>query len=67
MGYSGISGSFPCIMPGKNNQWEDVDNQGGRWVEKERNGAKVSERSIFKIRPFNKTIQFKICFLIYKK
>jgi len=23
-------------MPGKNNQWEDVDNQGGRWVEKKK-------------------------------
>ena len=39
-------------MPGKNNQWEDVDNQGVRWEEK--NGAKVSEQINFQ----NKASQY---------
>jgi len=37
-------------MPGKNNQWEDVDNQGVK--RKWKNEANVSEVSIFTIKPF---------------
>jgi len=38
MGYSGILGSFSLCNARKNNQWEDVDNQGGRWNKEKRRG-----------------------------
>ena len=61
MGYSGILGSFSLCNARKNNQWEDVDNQGGRW-NKEKVGARVSEQINFHNKAIQMIIQFKIVF-----